>query len=115
MKSLALSDNDVLRLQPVLASRNNQPIPEFLMEKLPELASGNNQTIPEFLTEKLPELRSWNDQSLQELIANTILMEKLPYLASRNMQRPLPELQANSLQIIVLKILLHLSLAKTTR
>lgn len=85
----------MLRLQPVLASRNKQPIPEFLMEKLPELASGNNQTIPEFLTEKLPELRSWNDHSLQELIANTILMEKLPYLALRNTQRPPPELQAN--------------------
>lgn len=95
LKSVTLSDDDVRRLQPVLASRNNQPIPEFLMEKLPELASRNNQTIPEFLTEKLPELRSWNDQSLQELIANTILMEKLPYLASRNTQRPLPELQAN--------------------
>ncbi|XP_061973929.1 uncharacterized protein LOC133695633 isoform X3 [Populus nigra] len=77
LQTLTLSDNDVLRLQPVLASRNKQPIPEFLMEKLPELASGNNQTIPEFLTEKLPELRSWNDHSLQELIANTILMEKL--------------------------------------
>lgn len=96
LKSLTLSDNDVRRLQPaVLASRNNQPIPEFLMEKLPELASGNNQTIPEFLAEKLPELRSWNDHSLQELIANTILMEKLPYLALRNTQRPHPELQAN--------------------
>ncbi|KAG6790948.1 hypothetical protein POTOM_000056 [Populus tomentosa] len=52
LKSLTLSDSDVRRL-------------------LPELASGNNQTIPEFLT------------------------EKLPYLASRNTQRPLPELQAN--------------------
>ncbi|KAJ6961233.1 hypothetical protein NC652_000206 [Populus alba x Populus x berolinensis] len=59
------------------------------------LASANNQTVPEFPREDQPESSSWNDQPLQGLIGNENLMEKSPYLASRNTQQPLPELQAN--------------------